>query len=592
MRLRQRQHQHPAEALRRSRARARETERGGRRGATGPRPARAGRRRSSCRRARSAGSRRAPRGGRRARPRARSSSDSRNAAPSSGPNSTACTVIAGSPSAAAGDVHERVREARVVDRELAGAAVDEVAVRRQRPPLAVVGVDQALGVVDPDRPVEPGPRHVLEHRAHVEQSDERGRDDGRDASAPTGASRGRPAHARILATGLPGMGSSRNVRAVSTSGADPGTAAPRVTVVFLLYNAAAEVAELVESLRAPAPPCVRAPVGLARGALRRRRLERRDGRGREARARGGRRPCRTTGWSRIARNLGLAGTLNEVFAAGARAVRAHVPPRLPLRERRTTSPRCSSSIERHPHAAAITGQPRLQPSGRAAVRREAQRRREPDGRGPDVRTSAELVPVGFAEGRCDVFRVEALRGVGLYDTHLRVSGEDQVLAARLRASGLRDLPGAAARVPALGVGGAGQRRQAASRHQRLFGRTTPYIVLAVPGSLAGLVGQARRREPQAAQPAARHAARVVRGLRARGAARGSRAGPSGAWAARSAWWPPSSSPSSRATLRAVRFSPAELLALRAAPAGARPRLHGRHRRGPRPARARPRRPIG
>ena len=49
--------------------------------------------------------------------------------------------------------------------------------------------------------------------------------------------------------------------------------------------------------------------------------------------------------------------------------------------------------------------------------------------------SKELVPVGFAEGRCDGFRVSALREIGFYDTTLRLAGEDQLLAGQLREKG-------------------------------------------------------------------------------------------------------------------------------------------------------------
>jgi hypothetical protein len=104
------------------------------------------------------------------------------------------------------------------------------------------------------------------------------------------------------------------------------------------------------------------------------------------------------------------------------------------------------------------------------------------------RTGEELTPVGFAEGRCDLFRVEALRAVGLYDTSLRVSGEDQVLAARLRAHGY-EIYQAPHLSYNLSVSAEQDSVGKLLRHQHLFGRTTPYIVLGVPGSLAGLMGR-------------------------------------------------------------------------------------------------------
>ena len=91
-------------------------------------------------------------------------------------------------------------------------------------------------------------------------------------------------------------------------------------------------------------------------------------------------------------------------------------------------------IEAHPRAAAITGQPGLPPGARLPFVEKLNVVANLMVIFP-ADTANELIPVGFAEGRCDVFRVEALREAGLYDTRLRVSGEDQVLAAKLREKG-------------------------------------------------------------------------------------------------------------------------------------------------------------
>jgi hypothetical protein len=142
-------------------------------------------------------------------------------------------------------------------------------------------------------------------------------------------------------------------------------------------------------------------------------------------------------------------------------------------------------IEKHPEAAAITGQPALPPGARLPFAEKVNVVANLMDVVSGVATE-ELVPVGFAEGRCDVFRVEALRAVGLYDTRLRVSGEDQVLAARLRVKGY-----AIYKAPLeyhLSVSSEQDSVSKLLRHQRLFGRTTPYILFAVPGSVRGLVG--------------------------------------------------------------------------------------------------------
>jgi GT2 family glycosyltransferase len=104
----------------------------------------------------------------------------------------------------------------------------------------------------------------------------------------------------------------------------------------------------------------------------------------------------------------------------------------------------------------------------------------------------ELVSVGFAEGRCDGFRMEALRRVGLYDTTLRRAGEDQVLSARFRAHGYR-----VCRAPSLryylSVSSDQDSLLKLVRHAQLFGRVTPYLMLANRGTVQGVAGTAAGR---------------------------------------------------------------------------------------------------
>ncbi len=98
-----------------------------------------------------------------------------------------------------------------------------------------------------------------------------------------------------------------------------------------------------------------------------------------------------------------------------------------------------------------------------------------------------LVPVGFAEGRCDSFRMAALQAAGFYDTTLRTAGEDQVLASRMRADGYR-----VCRAPGLryylSVSTAQDSLLKLVRHAQLFGRVHPYLLLASRGTLPGAVG--------------------------------------------------------------------------------------------------------
>ena len=202
-------------------------------------------------------------------------------------------------------------------------------------------------------------------------------------------------------------------------------------------------------------------------------------------------------------------------------------------------------IEAHPRAAAITGQPELPPGARLPFAEKLNVVANLMDIFP-ADTAKELVPVGFAEGRCDVFRVEALRQVGLYDTQLRVSGEDQVLAAKLREKGY-EIYQAPRLVYHLSVSAEQDSVAKILRHQRLFGRTTPYIVLAVPGSRDGLVGRKRRRQPQPASPAAGDAARGERRATPSSRSRSwpdGRAGPGEALSPSSPW---PGAPSSRGT---------------------------------------------
>jgi GT2 family glycosyltransferase len=106
--------------------------------------------------------------------------------------------------------------------------------------------------------------------------------------------------------------------------------------------------------------------------------------------------------------------------------------------------------------------------------------------------TSELEPVGFAEGRCDAFRMKALREAGFYDTTLRRAGEDQVLSARMRAAGYR-----VCRAPGLryylSVSSDQDSLMKLVRHAHLFGRVTPYLVLANRETVAGMVGAAAGR---------------------------------------------------------------------------------------------------
>jgi GT2 family glycosyltransferase len=259
---------------------------------------------------------------------------------------------------------------------------------------------------------------------------------------------------------------------------------PRITVALLLYNAEREVAGLVESLTRQRHPCFERQASWLAAVLV-------DDASRDGTLEAARASLASLGdppHYRLvahARNLGLAATLNEVFAAAQTPflLTCHLDCRFGSDDYVAAM---LDLVERHADAAAITGQPKLPREARLPFAEKVNVVANLMDVVPED-TAAELVPVGFAEGRCDVFRVEALRAVGLYDTRLRTSGEDQVLAAKLREKGYQIY-----KAPRLEYQLSVSREQDSIlklvRHQHLFGRTTPYIVLGVRGSTRGLVG--------------------------------------------------------------------------------------------------------
>jgi glycosyltransferase involved in cell wall biosynthesis len=272
---------------------------------------------------------------------------------------------------------------------------------------------------------------------------------------------------------------------VSPSTEEAAERTPRITVAFLLYNAAGDVGALLEGLVRQVHPSFPRQSDWLEAVLV-------DDASRDGTAEAAAHALAGIGSPshyRLVvhpRNLGLAETLNETFhqARSPYVLTCHLDTRFGSDD---YVARMLALIEAHPRVAAITGQPALPPGARLPFAEKFNVVANLMDILP-VDSSGDLVPVGFAEGRCDVFRVEALRRVGLYDTQLRVSGEDQVLAAKLRENGY-EVYQAPRVVYHLSVSAEQDSVGKILRHQRLFGRTTPYIVLAVPGSLDGLVGR-------------------------------------------------------------------------------------------------------
>jgi GT2 family glycosyltransferase len=257
----------------------------------------------------------------------------------------------------------------------------------------------------------------------------------------------------------------------------------RITVVFPLYRAADDVAALVAAIRGQRP---RAGVNPKRwmkvifidDASTDQTIERLEA---ELAAATLPFPVRVT---RNEQNLGLSRSLNTALAMVDTdyVLTCHLDCRFGSDD---YVARVIELLDRYPDVAAISGQPAADVEAGLSLVEKVYLAANlldifPDG-------AAELEPVGFAEGRCDGFRMDVLRDAGFYDTTLRVAGEDQVLSALMRAAGYR-----VCRAPSLryylSVSSSQDSLTKLVRHAHLFGRVHPYLLLANRGTVAGAVG--------------------------------------------------------------------------------------------------------
>ncbi len=262
-----------------------------------------------------------------------------------------------------------------------------------------------------------------------------------------------------------------------------GAPSPLVTVVFLLYNAAASVPDLVAAMRAQRHPAHRPQAEWARALFV-------DDASRDSTVEALRRAVAQSGepvnWdvSVNPANLGLAGTLNAVLRTirTPYALTCHCDCLFGREDYVATA---VSLMEERPRAAAITGHPVIDPGGRASFAEKLNVITNLMDVLP-LPTSSALVPVAFAEGRCDIFRVAALTEVGFYDSGLRTSGEDQLLAADLRERGYEILQ--AAGLPyRMRLSDEQNSVRKLVRHQHLFGRTQPFILFSRRGAIRATV---------------------------------------------------------------------------------------------------------
>jgi len=269
-----------------------------------------------------------------------------------------------------------------------------------------------------------------------------------------------------------------------TSGISISNDKPEITVIYLLYNAARNVASLVESIRTQKHPdqpqqedwlevifmddaSKDDTVACLNRAL--------DAIG------------RPKNYKIVAnpQNMGLSKTLNKAFGL-ARApfgLTCHCDV---IYSEDTYVSSMLGLMKSHPEAGAITGQPQSRQIDQLPFAEKLNLITNLQDIFP-VETQDTLIPVGFAEGRCDVFRIDALKQVGFYDTRLRVAGEDQVLAAQLRAKGFKVYQ-APQLFYHLSVSDEQDSFLKLLKHQRIFGRAHPYILIKTRGTSTGAIG--------------------------------------------------------------------------------------------------------
>jgi GT2 family glycosyltransferase len=274
--------------------------------------------------------------------------------------------------------------------------------------------------------------------------------------------------------------------------AEPARSEPdKITVVFLLYHAPRFVAGLVEAILRQRHPRFATPADWLRvmfmdngstddtGAV----LE-------EAVRKAGSPPH----WRIVTNtpNLGYAGAVNKAMglADTPYALTCHCDCLFGSDDYLASM---LDLMERHPRAAAITGQPALPSEQPLPFAEKANVVANLMDIFP-VATAEELVAVGFAEGRCDVFRLEAVRAAGFYDTSHHSAGEDQILSGRMRAAGYEVYQAPRLRY-LLSVSDEQDTVGKLVRHTELFGEKHPILILrggARAGAMGGPAGANRR----------------------------------------------------------------------------------------------------
>jgi GT2 family glycosyltransferase len=253
---------------------------------------------------------------------------------------------------------------------------------------------------------------------------------------------------------------------------------PDVTIILPVYHAAEEAEGLVETVLAQVPPngdgSLRA-MFMDNGGTAEALREALDRRGNPPHVEVIENP----------ENLGYGGSLNRALdmASTPFVVTCHSDVRF---ARDDYVREMTRLLAEHDDVAAITGLPIIEdPTHLSRVEQVYLVAMQMDVDPPPG--EMELVAVGFAEGRCDAFRLDAVRAAGMYDRRLGAAGEDQVLSGRLRELGYR-----VCQAPALpyrlSLSSMQDSLAKLVRLHRRFGRVSPYLVLHNPSTRAGLLG--------------------------------------------------------------------------------------------------------
>ena len=264
-------------------------------------------------------------------------------------------------------------------------------------------------------------------------------------------------------------------------------APPKVTVIFLLYNASKTVEMLVDAVVAQKHPSIADQSEWMEVLFM-------DDRSRDDTVEKLEKRLAKLGHPKHCRvvkndpNLGLSKTYNKAFqlARAPYGLTCHCDVIFGKPEYVASM---LALMEKYPDAAAITGQIVL-PSEQSGAPLPFAEKVNTIANLADIfppGSEKELIPVGFAEGRCDIFRIEALRAVGFYDTTLRVAGEDQVIAAKFRKKGYQVYQ--APHLPYyLSVSDEQDTLTKLLKHQMLYGRAHPYILIKNRKTSKGVVG--------------------------------------------------------------------------------------------------------